>query len=173
MIPAPLPQVDACVRGLSECVGCCSINPKHCNPKQLCAAASTPAAVVVGCCISQAPPHARLRYGITPGSSIALLLVPGAEFTLLQLAGIKLGATNARSTREALSHTSSSPGATVVCIDPCADAAVLASVLRQAAAATCSSCLQSLADAAAASTTYRPSSCLSMRPPAAAARSTL
>jgi acyl-CoA synthetase (AMP-forming)/AMP-acid ligase II len=32
------------------------------------------------------------RYGVTPGSNVALLLVPSTEFTLLQLAAIKLGA---------------------------------------------------------------------------------
>ena len=51
------------------------------------------------CSSSTASPHACLRYGVTPGSSIALLLVPGAEFTLLQLAGIKLGTARARTPR--------------------------------------------------------------------------
>ena len=32
------------------------------------------------------------RYGVAPGSNVALLVVPSAEFTLLQLAIIKLGA---------------------------------------------------------------------------------
>jgi hypothetical protein len=40
-------------------------------------------------CLSCVPP----RYGVTPGSNVALLVVPSAEFTLLQLAIIKLGAT--------------------------------------------------------------------------------
>jgi acyl-CoA synthetase (AMP-forming)/AMP-acid ligase II len=37
-----------------------------------------------------------LRYGIVPGSKVALLMPPCAEFTLLQLAAIKLGAFQTR-----------------------------------------------------------------------------
>ena len=53
---------------------------------------------------STASPHACLGYGVTPGSSIALLLVPGAEFTLLQLAGIKLGTARARTPRRCVTN---------------------------------------------------------------------
>jgi hypothetical protein len=64
--------------------------------------------------------------------------VPSTEFTLLQLAAIKLGTAAlpffmnfGRVTHELWSRDAPS-GATVVCIDPCSSATVIAQVLRQA-----------------------------------------
>jgi hypothetical protein len=72
----PLVQVDACIRGLKEyapVISACPHIPSSLAPQR---------------CTSRVC----FRFGVTPGNNVALLMVPGAEFTLLQLASIKLGA---------------------------------------------------------------------------------